>query len=149
VVFGILNGLGVSVNKLYQDLMVRRLGRAAYRKLNADPIYHSVAGGFTWCFFGFALMWFWNSWARLGQLVSALGPLTIVLGIVATILCFAAGRWAVVNLMVTLRRLDESSAVAAALPFARTVWIAVLAFGVVTTAVVMNAPAPHIVYKGF
>jgi hypothetical protein len=34
-------------------------------------------------------------------------------------------------------------------PYAHAVWITVLAFVAVSTAVIMNAPAPHIVYKGF
>jgi len=149
VVFGVLNGLGVSVNKLYQDLMIRRLGRPAYRKLNAHPIYRSISGGFTWCFFGFALMWFWNSWARLGAIVSALGPTTIVAGILVTILCFAAGRWAVVNIGAALRRLEGMAVVTEAMPLARTVVLSTLAFAVIAVAVILNAPAPHIVYKGF
>ncbi|MDQ6941166.1 MAG: hypothetical protein M3169_01465, partial [Candidatus Eremiobacteraeota bacterium] len=61
VCFGVLLGLGVSINKLYQTLMIARLGRPGYRALTSQPLYAAGSCGLTLTYFAFATLWFWSS----------------------------------------------------------------------------------------
>ena len=146
---GVLLGLGVSVNKLYQILMVRRLGRARYRTLCANPLYAACSRGATLGYFAFASLWFWSSWTQLGAFARALGPAGLVL---AFVLLFAETAVATT----AWKALDDAVRALAAQPQARTpgryarlAAYSALAVLVVSVTVVLNAPAPHIVYRGF
>jgi D-alanyl-lipoteichoic acid acyltransferase DltB (MBOAT superfamily) len=71
VFFGILQGGGVAVNKLYQIAMTARLGRAGYTRLTKNPLYISVARALTFTWFAFTLLWFWSSWSEIASFVHA------------------------------------------------------------------------------
>jgi D-alanyl-lipoteichoic acid acyltransferase DltB (MBOAT superfamily) len=149
LVFGVLQGLGVSLNKLYQIVLSRRLGRARYRALCAQPAYAALSRGATYGYYAFSSLWFWSSWPQLARGAAALGPL----GAVAALALVVA---AATVLLAALARLD--AAVRGALEthrgvtryrYARTAWAAALLVVTLSLTVVLSAPAPAIVYRAF
>jgi D-alanyl-lipoteichoic acid acyltransferase DltB (MBOAT superfamily) len=58
--FGVLQGAGVAVNKLYQIEMTTILGRRGYRLLCDNPLYRMLSRGLTFTWFAFRLLWFWS-----------------------------------------------------------------------------------------
>lgn len=70
---GFLFAIGVSVNKLYQVEMTKRLGKRRYRALAQNPVYRYFCCGLTLAYFALALTTFWLSLGQIGALVAALG----------------------------------------------------------------------------
>ena len=70
-------GLGISGNKLYQIEMIRRMGRAPYRALCANPLYEAASRGLTFLWLSFTLVFFWATWPELEGLVAHLGAVPI------------------------------------------------------------------------
>ena len=71
VFYGVLQGLGVSVNKLWQVLLTRSLGRKRYKSVSARPMYRLLARGLTFSWFALTLFWFWADWRQLRTIRSA------------------------------------------------------------------------------
>ncbi len=149
VFFGLLQGLGVSLNKLYQIVMANRLGRKGYRTLAANGLYRACARGLTFCWFAFTLFWFWSDWQQIGGIVDALGLSTILLlcvvGLVGATLVLAAGE--ALRSAVLAVRIGGAPVVHSR--YVRTVWDTGLMVVTVALVVLLNAPAPDIVYKAF
>lgn len=146
--YGVLQGGGVAVNKLWQLQMAQRLGRKPYRALSARPLYVAVARGLTFTFFGFSLLWFWGNWPQLQALATAAGPGKIVLAL-ALVLVAAS-----IILDVLARLHDGLVAGAGAVPAAlRLDWRAavcgalLLLLGV--NKLLLDASPPPVVYKEF
>jgi alginate O-acetyltransferase complex protein AlgI len=149
IFFGFLQGLGVSVNKLYQITMAKRLGRTRYKQLCSHSFYRSATRGLTFCWFAFTLFWFWSDWHQIGLVFSTLGgSLTAALWIVAffggslILAAMEALRAAVLNISLGGVQVVTSR-------YVRTVYETALVVVTVATAVLLNAPAPDIVYKAF
>lgn len=81
VVYGCIMGAGVSLNKLWQVVMTKRLGRKGYKALSANPLYEYLCVGMT---FGFYVMAITCLWVDLKQFVHILQ----VLGIVGVLVSF-------------------------------------------------------------
>ncbi len=149
VMYGIFLGLGVSANKLYQLVMIKRMGRAGYRTLCARPLYRSASRGLNYAWFAFSLVWFWASWGQLAGLTATLGAASAA-GALAVVWIVAA---AILSGLAALgTRYDALRA--GGVPFARSVytrtaWATAMVVLVVSVTVVLNAPAPVIVYKAF
>jgi D-alanyl-lipoteichoic acid acyltransferase DltB (MBOAT superfamily) len=147
--FGVLQGAGVSGNKLYQIWMTKRLGRKRYRALAAHPLYTALARGLTFTWFTFTLLWFWSNWEQIGALRAALGVPEIL---AAWALIFAAST-------VTLAAWEASRSALLSLywqgsPFLfsrywKTAWLTILVAVSLSVAVLSNTAAPDIVYKAF
>jgi len=58
VVFGLLHGLGVSVAKMWETRLVKRRGRAGYKKYLQDPRTRVVSIALTLHFVAFAFLFF-------------------------------------------------------------------------------------------
>ncbi|HET9393770.1 MAG TPA: MBOAT family O-acyltransferase [Candidatus Rubrimentiphilum sp.] len=148
VVFGVLLGLGVSVNKLHQILLTQLLGAARYRALRANSFYAAASRGLTFWWFAFAMLWFWSSWVQLAEFARILGAPAVLLA-TGLVLSSAA------LLLTGLKYLEESwlTLTGAGSPLAsryvRAAWCTTLAVVVVSVAVILNAPSAHIVYKAF
>ena len=85
LMFGLLQGLGVSLNKLYQIEMAQSIGRARYRQLCTVPLYRAFCRGFTFTWFSLTLFFFWSSWDQIGHVMDMLGlPAAIVALIMTT-----------------------------------------------------------------
>ncbi len=70
--YGVLLGAGVSLNKLYQVLLARSLGKKRYKALSNNFLYNTVCRGLNFTFFAFYLLWFWSTWKDLGAMNRAL-----------------------------------------------------------------------------
>lgn len=146
--FGVLQGGGVAVNKLYQITAAAVLGRKGYRKLGDNPVYQAICRGLTFTWFGFTLLWFWSNWTTLGKLWAATGP--ALAG--AAICAIWAGATVVLALLIwalaaTRRLLGDGST--AYLPYLKTMTAAVMTFAILVTVFVLSAPPPAIIYKAF
>ncbi|TDN67454.1 MBOAT family O-acyltransferase [Paraburkholderia sp. BL10I2N1] len=147
--FGLLQGGGVSVNKLYQILMTVRLGKKRYIALCDNGFYSACTRGLTFTFFAFSLFWFWSTWAQMNAIVAALGWGTVAL---VWLLVFAGA-----SLLLALLHWAHAGALLvgpSAHPlvlsrYTRTAWSTALAVITVLTLVISSAPAPDIVYKTF
>lgn len=73
VIYGLVMGAGVSLNKLWQVFLTERLGKARYRTLAARPAYQALSRGATFAFFAIALTGLWISADRLRTLAQVLG----------------------------------------------------------------------------
>lgn len=147
--FGVLQGLGVSANKLYQIAMVRRLGRARYRALCGAPAYAAVSRGLTYSYFAFSSLWFWSAWPQLASLAGALGAAGVLgaLAFLVTAATLLLGVLAAADARVRAAATGGSAIFATR--YARTAWCAVLLVITLSVTAVLNAPAPTIVYRAF
>jgi len=147
--FGVLQGLGVSLNKLYQIAMARRLGRQRYKSLGRNGIYIALSRGLTFTWFAFTLIWFWSDWRQIAELRAAFGFEVLLLvwcsifvGSTAVLAFWEAARAALLGIHwrgvpVLLSR------------YSRTAWSTVLLLVSLVIATLLNQRAPDIVYKGF
>ena len=78
---GLLLGAGVSVNKLYQVEMSRRLGKKPYQALTRRPAYIWAARGLTLTWVSMALTPFWMPVGEIGGLIAGAGPVGVVLAL--------------------------------------------------------------------
>jgi D-alanyl-lipoteichoic acid acyltransferase DltB (MBOAT superfamily) len=146
--FGVLQGGGVAMNKLYQVAVASVLGRKGYRKLGDNLVYQAICRGLTFTWFSFTLLWFWSDWGTLGKLWAATGPAQAAAGLLA----IWAGATVILALMTgalaTTRRLvgDKPQLY---LPYVKTMGAAVMTLAIVITVFVLSAPPPAIVYKAF
>lgn len=147
--FGVLQGLGVSLTKLYQIVMAKSMGRKRYKALAAGPVYNALARGLTFTWFTFTLLWFWSNWTQIGAINNALG----VGGFVAVWLAIFLGATLILQLWETSRAwllsLTWSGSPVLMSRYFRTVSNTALLLISVAVVELMNAPAPDIVYKAF
>jgi D-alanyl-lipoteichoic acid acyltransferase DltB (MBOAT superfamily) len=149
IFFGVLQGLGVSLNKLYQVLMAKWLGRKQYKELSRRWLYNALARGLTFTWFTFTLLWFWSNWKQLARIVQVLSPseivfvwITIFVGSSVILAVWEAIREWLLSFTFENEPLLLSR-------YFRTVWGTALAVIAVVSALLLNAPAPDIVYKAF
>jgi alginate O-acetyltransferase complex protein AlgI len=147
--FGFLQGGGVAANKLYQVRLQERLGRNWYRTLAANPLYIACARGLTFTWFAFTLFWFWSTWGQIGGFVEALGPRALLLtwlAIFVTATLTIAGMEAARNLT---SRVTWKKEPLVRSRYVRTAWDTALVVVTLTSIVLLDSPAPDIVYKTF
>lgn len=147
--FGFLQGLGVSMNKLYRILMTAAVGRKEYRALCSHPIYIALSRGLTFSWFAFSLIWFWSSWSQVHTLFSHIGLLNaivvwLMIWISATVIL--AGWETLRNVALSIQFGGTPVLYSR---YWRTAWVTalfVIALGVVMLS---GRPAPEMVYKTF
>jgi D-alanyl-lipoteichoic acid acyltransferase DltB (MBOAT superfamily) len=149
VVFGILQGGGVSINKLWQVRLTGALGRKGYRDLANNPLYIAFARGLTFSWFAFTMFWFWGSWMQINRVFSTLDFLqwlavwcAIWLSATAVL---AAWEW----LRAALLSIRTSEGPILTSRYLRVVFATALALVAFVITVLLNQPAPGIVYKAF
>jgi len=147
--FGLLQGSGVAAVQLYQLAMVRNLGKRRYKQLSGVNIYSAVCRGLTFTWFAFTLLWFWSSWIQIGDLMNTLG--VPVFAACLFVIFFAATivleLWERIRL--TLLGLQISGEPLILSRYTRTVWNTAAAVIAVAVTMLMNMPAPELVYKAF
>jgi alginate O-acetyltransferase complex protein AlgI len=148
-VFGVLQGAGVAINKLWQVWLNGKMGRKGYRTLASSLIYTSLARGLTFSWFAFTLFWFWADWSQIGQVFAAIGPVLWVavwlsMWVSATIV-LAFWEW----LRVALLSLKTSEGPILTSRYARVVYASALGLGSFVITFLLSQPAPEIVYKAF
>jgi alginate O-acetyltransferase complex protein AlgI len=149
LVYGILLGGGISVNKLWQLGLARVLGRKGYKALAKNAFYIAFGRGLTFTFFAFSLFAFWASWKQIGQIFRALG-LAQWLGVWLAIWMTAT---AVLALWEWLRErllsIRTANGPALTSRYARVVYASALGLVAFIMTLLLNQPAPGIVYKAF
>lgn len=73
VVYGLLMGAGASVNKLWQVVMTKRLGKKGYKALAERTAFIYLSRGLTLAYFALALTCLWVDMAQLSGLAGRLG----------------------------------------------------------------------------
>jgi D-alanyl-lipoteichoic acid acyltransferase DltB (MBOAT superfamily) len=147
--FGVLQGGGVSVNKLYQIVMTMKLGKQRYSDLSANRAYAAICRGLTFTWFGFTLLWFWSNWGQLGDFIHWLGVTSIAVGalVVIALATIVLQQGAYIASMV--RRIAIGGTEIISSRYMRTACTTAIVVVLLAVAVVLQAPAPEIVYKAF
>jgi len=149
IIFGILQGGGVALNKLWQLSLTRILGRKAYKELAKNAIYIAFGRGLTFSWFAFTMFWFWANWKQIGTIFSAIA----VVPWIAVWLVIWFGSTAVLatweQLRAALLRLQTSEGPVLTSRYALVVYATVMGVMALVITGVLNQPAPGIVYKAF
>jgi D-alanyl-lipoteichoic acid acyltransferase DltB (MBOAT superfamily) len=84
VLYGLFMGAGASVNKLWQQLASKRLGKARYKAWCEKPGVAYASRGLTFAYFAFGLSCLWLNLGELLALAHRLGAAGILLGYLST-----------------------------------------------------------------
>ena len=147
--YGLLLGLGVSVNKYYQVKMARAMGKKQFKALSNNWIYQAFCRGLNFTFFAFYLLWFWSTWKDLSRMSHALQPKAQLL---VWLLIFAVSTvllaiWVYVREKALSFNWEDKPLLLSR--YVRTVWDTGLVFVLLGVMELLNSPAPDIVYKAF
>ena len=148
IFFGVLQGLGVSVNKLYDIILTARLGRKRLRALNANWAYRAVCRGLTFTWFSFTLIWFWSNWSQVAVLTKAMGAGAIAAALLLLLAVATLGLavWETArNFLLTIQ---YHAIVVLRSRYLRTAWCTVMLLISITSGLLLQQ-APEIVYKAF
>ncbi len=149
VVFGVLQGGGVAINKLWQVRLALFLGRKRYRALAGNPLYIAFGRGLTFSWFAFSLFCFWASWKQIDQVWSAVAPIQW-LGVWVAVWFAATGVLAAWEAWrATLLSIKTAEGPVLLSRYARVVYASALGLSAFVMTVLLNQPAPDIVYKAF
>ncbi len=149
IVFGVLQGGGISINKIWQLGLASALGRKDYKELAKNPIYIAFGRGLTFTWFAFTLFWFWANWKQIDTAFTALSgaqwcEVWLAIWMSATV-ALAAWEWlrsACLSIKIAGEPVFTSR-------YARVVYASVLGLASLVMTVLLNQPAPDIVYKAF
>jgi D-alanyl-lipoteichoic acid acyltransferase DltB (MBOAT superfamily) len=149
ILYGVLQGAGVAVNKLWQVALAGKMGRKKYNAIAKGKIYTSFARGLTFSWFALSLFWFWADWSKLSKMLAAIGTFNwigvwLTIWLTATIV-LAGWEWirAVLLSLKTARRPILTNR------YARVIYASALGFVAIVMLVLLSQPAPGIVYKAF
>lgn len=149
IMFGFLTGSGMSINKLWQLGLIRAKGRKGYQALARNSAYVSFGRGLNYAWFSFTLFWFWSSWAQIGRIYQALSAfewlgvwLTVC---VAATVVLASWEW----LRTALLSIKSAQGPVLTSRYARVIYASALALTAFVISILLNQPAPDIVYKAF
>jgi alginate O-acetyltransferase complex protein AlgI len=149
VIFGVLQGGGVAINKLWQLGLARVLGSKGYKAMAKETVYVSFSRGLTFSWFAFTLFWFWASWKQIGETFRAL-DLAQWLGVWLAIWLSATAVLALWEwLRAVLLSITTSEGPLLTSRYARVVYATALGLAALVITVLLNQPAPVIVYKAF
>ena len=149
VIFGVLTGGGISINKLWQLGLTRGLGRRGYKALAMNPIYVAFGRGLNFSWFALTLFWFWGDWKQVGDLSRALSTgqwvgVWLACWLFATML-LASWEW----LRAWLLSIQSAEGPVLCSRYARAVYASALGLAAFVMMVLLNQPAPDVVYKAF
>jgi alginate O-acetyltransferase complex protein AlgI len=103
-IYGLLMGAGASINKLWQVMMVARLGRQGYRKLSDQPIYIYACRGLTCSFFAVGITCLWVNLDQLGRLWGSLGVVGLTEVVLLTAMVCAIAMFAQDSVLLRARK---------------------------------------------
>lgn len=149
VIFGLLTGSGISINKLWQLGLTRTLGRKEYKELAKKSVYVALGRGLNFSWFAFTLFWFWADWTRIGRIFTDLGVVQW-LGVwfavwLSASVVLAFWEW----LRATLLSIRTAEGPVFTSRYARVVYASALGLAAIVMTVLLNQAAPGIVYKAF
>src|SRR5580704_9768141 len=147
--FGVLQGLGVSINKIYEIFLTARIGRKGVKALNANGFYLAISRGLTFTWFTFTLLWFWSNWTQLALLAKAMGPRSVISALALVFLTATVGLWLWETARKLLLGIRWSGEVVLQSRYTRTAWCTALMLIAIMTELLIRQQAPEIVYKAF
>ena len=149
LLFGVLQGGGVAINKLWQLGLTRGLDRKGCKALAKNPIYIAFGRGLTFSWFAFSLFWFWSNWNQIDKVFNAIGVFEWV-GVWLAIWLSATIVLALWELLrAALLSIKTSEGPVLTCRYARVVYATALGLASVVMIILLNQPAPDIVYKAF
>jgi len=149
VVFGVLQGGGVAINKLWQLGLTRIMGRKRYKTLTRNSVYIAIGRGATFSWFAFTLFWFWANWKQLDKVFAAIGAAEWV-GVWLAIWLLATAALALwESLRAALLSVRSTEGPVLTSRYARVVYASILGLTAFVITILLNQPAPGIVYKAF
>jgi hypothetical protein len=149
LVFGVLQGGGVAINKLWQLGLTRVLTRKGYKALAKNRAYIAFGRGLAYSCFAFSLFWFWANWKQIDAAFTSLG-LILWLGVwLAIWLCatvvLAFWEW----MRVALLSIKTTDGPVLTTCYARVVFSTALGLVAFIVTVLLSLSAPDLVYKAF
>jgi hypothetical protein len=125
------------------------LGRKAYKALAQKSAYVALSRGLNFVWFAFTLFWFWSDWKQIGKIWGVLAwfqwlGVWIMAWLAATIV-LASWEWLRATLLSI--KLEQSPLLTSR--YARVVYASVLGLASIVIKLLLNQPAPDIVYKAF
>ena len=149
VVYGIILGTGVSINKLWQVGLTRALGRKGYKALAGKMWYVALGRGLTFSWFAFSLFWLWANWKEIRAVFGSLSQFQwlqvwLAIWLIATT-TLAIWEW-LRSLVLSIRSV-EGPVVSSR--YVRVVFATGLGLVAIAVTMLLNQAAPDIVYKGF
>ena len=147
--FGVLQGLGVSMNKLYEIVLAARLGRKRVKTLTPMVFISLSARGLTFTWFAFTLAWFWSNWSQLAVLVTAMGFRATISSLALILVAATLGLTVWEAVRTVLLRIEWGEQAVLRSRYTRTAWCTALALISITTEFLIRQQAPEMVYKTF
>ena len=149
VIFGLLTGGGISINKLWQLGLARAMDRKGYKALAKSFVYVAFGRGLNFIWFAFTLFWFWANWKQIDQVFAALSVIEwfgvwLAAWLFATVV-FTLWEW----LRTALLSIKTAEGPVLTSRYALVVYASALGFAALVVTVLLNQPAPDIVYKAF
>jgi hypothetical protein len=139
----------MSINKLWQLGLARSMGRKGYKALAKNPVYIAFGRGLNFSWFAFTFFWFGSNWKQIGRVFSALG-VAQWLGVWAAIwLCATVVLAAWEGLRASLLSIKTAEGPILISRYARVVYASALGLAAFVMTVLLNQPAPDIIYKRF
>jgi D-alanyl-lipoteichoic acid acyltransferase DltB (MBOAT superfamily) len=149
IVYGLLQGGGISMNKLWQLWLPRAMGRTSYRELARNTLYLAFGRGLNFVWFSFTLLWFWSDWKQIRAIFAALSAVdwlgVWLAGWLTATLALALWEWLrsrLVSITIFERPVLTSR-------YARVVYASTLGLLAFVMTALLNQAAPAIVYKAF
>jgi D-alanyl-lipoteichoic acid acyltransferase DltB (MBOAT superfamily) len=149
VIFGLLTGSGISINKLWQLRLIRAMGRKRYNALASNYIYVAIGRGLNFIWFAFTLFWFWSNWKQIDRVFTALSVVQwlgvwLTGGLFVTVV-LAFWEW----LRTALLSIKTSEGPVLTSRYARVVYASALGLAAIIMTLLLHQPAQGIVYKAF
>jgi len=148
-IYGVLLGGGAAINKLWQSMLTARLGRKGYKALAANSTYITFGRGLTFTWFSLSLFWFWADWKQIETVFKAIRGVQWMIVWASIWLCasvlLAVWEW----LRKRLLSIQTDGNPILTSRYARVVLASALALCSFVLTLLLNQPAPAIVYKAF
>jgi len=148
-VFGLLQGGGVALNKLWQLGLAGWMGKKPHKALTSNPVYAAFARGLTFSWFAFTLFWFWADWKQIDMIYRSLAPahwLAVWAGVwLCATVVLAAWEWFRATFLAvggSTHRVMESR-------YARVVFATAMGTLAFVLTTLLGQAAPGLVYKAF
>ena len=149
VFFGVLTGGGMAINKLWQLWLTSALGRSGYKELARNAVYVAFGRGLNFVWFAFTLFWFWADWRQIDRAFADLSVADwLIVWAIAWLVATASlafWEWLRASLL-SIRIAGEPILTSR---YARVCYASALGLAALVFTVLLNQPAPGIVYKAF
>jgi alginate O-acetyltransferase complex protein AlgI len=149
VIFGLLQGVGVAVNKLWQLGLTGAIGSKTYKALAKNPIYIAFGRGLTFSWFAFTAFLFWGDWKQINTVFTAIGLVrwlaVWIAGWMFATSALAFWEW----MRAALLSFETPSGPVLTSRYARVVYASAFGLVALVMTVLLSQPAPDIVYKTF